>query len=67
MAALLLYGAGMLRVRSDEAAGPEPEGYGDWRWCDACRIWVRGAWEEHEAASRHQESLRIIEVHVSHS
>ena len=61
MAALLLSGAGMLHVHGDAAA---PGGFGDWCWCDACRIWVCGAWEAHEAGGWHLGSLRLIEVHV---
>jgi hypothetical protein len=61
MAALLLSGAGMLHVGDNAAAGV---GLGacDWRWCDACRVWVPGAWEAHEAGDRHPESLRLIAV-----
>ena len=62
MAALLLSAADILRIGSDAAAGAVPGGYGDWRWCDACRMWVCGAWQAHEAGNQHPESLRLIEV-----
>ena len=63
MAALLLSGAGMLRVPGNAAAGAGPGGYGDWRWCDGCCSWVAGAWDAHEAGTQHQESLQLIRVH----
>lgn len=62
MAALLLFGAGTLHVRSD-AAGPA--GHGDWCWCDACHVWVPSIWEAHEAGDRHQESLHLIQVKLA--
>ena len=62
MAALLRSAAGMLHVCSDDAS------YGDWCWCDVCRVWVGmvpiGS-AAHQSGSRHRRNRCVIEVHMA--
>jgi hypothetical protein len=60
MAALLLSAAGVL-----DESGVEHVRHEDWRWCDVCRVWARGDWQEHVAGGWHHDGLRLVEVHFA--
>lgn len=60
MAALLLSAAGVL-----DESGADPAADGGWRWCDVCGAWAPGDWQGHVEGTPHQQSLRLIEVHLA--